>query len=113
MARRTIVQLEDDLSGGEAAETVSFALDGKTFEIDLNEGNAGALREALAPYIAAGRSLRGSRAGRSAARRPVSDGVSDVDPAAVRSWAQANGYSVSSRGRVSKELRDAYKAANP
>ena len=49
MSRRTIVQLEDDLSGGEAAESVTFSLDGRSFEIDLNEKNAAALRESLAP----------------------------------------------------------------
>ena len=63
MSRRTIVQLEDDLSGGAADESVTFALDGRSFEIDLNEKNAEALREALAPYIAAGRSFRGTRGG--------------------------------------------------
>lgn len=107
MSRRTIVQLEDDLTGGEAAESVSFALDGKSFEIDLNEKNAEQLRKALAPYIAAGRGQRGVRA--AAARRTSAD--DGVDPATVRAWAVENGYAVSTRGRVSRELRDAYAAA--
>jgi hypothetical protein len=111
MSRRTIVQLEDDLSGGEAAESVTFSLDGRSFEIDLNEKNATALREALAPYIAAGRSFRGTRA--TTSRRPSgSYAGSELDPAVVRSWAQENGYEVSTRGRVSRELREAYLAAN-
>jgi hypothetical protein len=111
MSRRTIVQLEDDLSGGEAAESVSFSLDGRSFEIDLNEKNAASLRESLAPYIAAGRSSRG---GKVAATRRPSGGYagSELDPAVVRSWAQENGYEVSTRGRVSRELREAYLAAN-
>ena len=107
MSRRTIVQLEDDLTGGEAAESVTFALDGKSFEIDLNEKNAEELRKALAPYIAAGRGQRGVRA--AARRNAVAD--DGVDPATVRAWAVANGYAVSTRGRVSRELRDAYAAA--
>jgi hypothetical protein len=107
MARRTIVQLEDDLTGGEAAETVTFGLDGKSFELDLNDSNAQELRKLFAPYIAAG---RGVRTIRGAARR--STGSSDeVDPATIRAWAVANGYAVSSRGRVSQELRAAYKAS--
>lgn len=61
MARRTIVQLEDDLSGGAAAESVAFALDGRSFEIDLSEKNAAALREVFAPYIGAGRRVRSTR----------------------------------------------------
>jgi hypothetical protein len=111
MSRRTIVQLEDDLSGGEAAESVTFSLDGRSFEIDLNEKNATSLRESLAPYIAAGRSLRGARP---AAPRRATGGYpgSELDPAVVRSWAQENGYEVSTRGRVSRELRESYLAAN-
>ena len=38
--------------------------------------------------------------------------VLDVDPATIRAWAQSNGYAVSTRGRVSRELREAYKSAN-
>lgn len=108
MSRRTIVQLEDDLTGGEAAESVTFALDGKSFEIDLNEKNAEQLRKALAPYIAAGRGQRGARAAATTRRTSSDDGA---DPATVRAWANANGYAVSTRGRVSRELRDAYAAA--
>ena len=107
MARRTIVHLEDDLSGGEAEESVSFALDGRSFEIDLSEKNAEQLRQILAPYISAGRPVRTSRG---AGRRSGSDG-DDLEPATVRAWANANGYAVSTRGRVSRELREAYRAA--
>jgi hypothetical protein len=104
MATRTIVQLEDDLSGGEADESLTFGIDGKHFEIDLSEANAERLRELLAPYIAAGRSVRVTRGGR--------PGAADIDPATVRAWAHDQGYAVSSRGRVSKELREAYANAH-
>ncbi len=107
MARRTIVHLEDDLSGGEAEESVSFALDGRSFEIDLSGKNAEQLRQIFAPYISAGRPIRGTRA---PGRRSGSDG-DDLPPATVRAWANANGYAVSTRGRVSRELREAYRAA--
>ncbi|MET9943255.1 histone-like nucleoid-structuring protein Lsr2, partial [Streptomyces halstedii] len=55
MAQRVVVTLSDDIDGGTAAETVTFALDGRTYEIDLNPANAKKLRKALAPYMAAGR----------------------------------------------------------
>jgi hypothetical protein len=109
MSRRTIVQLEDDLTGGEAAESVTFGLDGGSFEIDLNEENAEELRELLAPYIQAGRATLQPKG--SARRSAGSFGTGDADPATVRAWAQANGYAVSTRGRVSRELREAYRAA--
>jgi hypothetical protein len=107
MAKRTIVHLEDDLTGGDADESLSFGLDGKLFEIDLNADNARQLREALAPYIAAGRVSRGVRG----SGRGSGGSSGDVDPATIRAWAQANGYAVSTRGRVSRELRDAYAKA--
>jgi len=53
--RRETVILEDDLVGGEAAENVSFGLDGREYEIDLSGQHAAALREVLAANIAAGR----------------------------------------------------------
>ena len=85
-----------------------FALDGKSFVIDLSQNNAAALRKVLAPYITAGRRVRSVRAN----GHKVSYGGGEVDPATVRAWANANGYSVSTRGRVSRELREAYLAAH-
>jgi hypothetical protein len=37
VSSRTIVLLEDDVDGGEAAKTVEFALDGTSYAIDLSE----------------------------------------------------------------------------
>jgi nucleoid-associated protein Lsr2 len=36
VAREVTGTLIDDLDGGKAAETVTFGLDGRTYEIDLN-----------------------------------------------------------------------------
>ena len=49
MVQRTVVVFEDDLSGGEAVETVVFVLDGTSYEIDLNGDNAAQMRYNLAP----------------------------------------------------------------
>ncbi len=108
MARRTIVHLEDDLSGGAAEESVRFALDGRLFEIDLSEKNASHLRQIFAPYIRAGRPMRGAIARQ---RKSAAYDADGTDPATVRAWANENGYAVSTRGRVSRELREAYLAA--
>jgi hypothetical protein len=101
MASRTLVTLEDDLTGGTATETVSFGADGRVYEIDLNDKNAAKLRESLAPYIAAGR--RAGKTGKALTRTSVGP-----DPATVRAWAVANGYEVSTRGRVSAGLVEAF-----
>ena len=51
MAQKVQVLLVDDLDGGEASETVSFSLDGTTYEIDLSSDNAGKLRKDFQSYI--------------------------------------------------------------
>jgi hypothetical protein len=106
MARKVQVLLEDDIDGGEAAETVSFALDGKSYEIDLNEKNAKKLRDALAPWIGAAR-----RAGSASESRPRGPRRS-TDTADIRRWAAENGIPVSARGRISADLRARYEAAH-
>ncbi|MPZ61303.1 MAG: Lsr2 family protein [Propionibacteriales bacterium] len=108
MAQRVQVLLVDDIDGGEAEETVSFGLDGATYEVDLSAENAEQLREALAPYVESGRKVGGRRR-RRAAR---SAGGQAATTAEVREWAMENGWDISPRGRLSKEVRDAYAAAH-
>ena len=55
MAKKRLWILVDDFDGSPAAETVTFALDGTTYEVDLSEENAAELRDVLQPWIAAGR----------------------------------------------------------
>src|SRR6478736_1378211 len=68
VAQRVVVTLSDDIDGGEAAETVTFALDGKSYEIDLSEANASKLRDDLASWIGHARRA-GGRKSTSTARR--------------------------------------------
>jgi len=120
MARTTVIHLIDDLDGSEADRSVDLTYKDKTYTLDLNEKNAAELDEALAPYIAAAEKaggVRGSR-GRGAAgggsrsggaRAVKSD--SDVDPKAVRAWAEANGVAISGRGRIKADVLEQYRAA--
>jgi hypothetical protein len=108
MAQRVQVILEDDYDGTPADETVLFGLDGAEYEVDLSSGNAQGLRDALAPWVAVARKTGGRRKRVSGtAKSPAGSSTSDI-----RAWAQANGYEVSSRGRVSAEIREAYDKAN-
>ncbi|RBM22072.1 Lsr2 family protein [Streptomyces sp. PT12] len=113
MAQKVQVLLLDDLSGGEADETVTFALDGKTYEIDLNSENADKLRDALEPYVKAGRRAGGARAARGRARATTAGGGGggSQDTAKIRAWAKENGYEVNDRGRVPANIREAYEKA--
>ncbi len=109
MAQKVQVLLVDDLDGGEADETVTFALDGKTYEIDLTTANADKLRGLLEPYVKNGRRT-GGRSARGKAARPSSGATQDT--AKIRAWAKANGYEVNDRGRVPANIREAYEKAN-
>ncbi len=110
MAKRVQVTLVDDTDGTDADETVTFALDGVTYEIDLSGHNAEKLRNSFAPWIGFATRSGGRRsAGRSAApkssapRKNVSD---------VREWARQHGHQVSDRGRISSEVQAAYDEAH-
>lgn len=107
MARKTIVELIDDLNGEKADETVIFGLDGITYEIDLTEENATALREDLSTWVNSARRVAGRKA-----RGTGAASGSSSDTALIRDWARAQGYEVSSRGRIAQEIRDQYYAAH-
>jgi len=109
MAQKTVVTLIDDISGGEAGETLVFGLDGRSFEIDLNDANAKKLRKALEKYIAAGRKTGGRTSSRGRGAAATSSGT---DTAAIRAWAKENGHDVNDRGRVPANVREAYEKAN-
>jgi len=112
MARRIVHQLVDDLDGtvlevGDG-QTVLFSLDGTAYEIDLTDANAQALRDALAPFVSAARSISSPRSAPAGPRRR--SGQQDYGP--IREWAKQNGYTVSDRGRVPASVIDAYNAAH-
>jgi hypothetical protein len=126
MAQKVQVILVDDVDGGEADETVSFALDGVSYEIDVSESNAQALRDALAPWLGHARRVGGrsgggggrARSGGSGAAKASgrssggSNGTARADLSAIRQWARENGFQVSDRGRVSSEVMTAYENAH-
>jgi hypothetical protein len=97
MARKVEVSLVDDLDGSSATDTVKFGLDGLHYEVDLSTEHAEALREALRPYIKAGRRATP---------------FSAEDAAEIRSWAQKKGYDVSDRGRLNQDVIMAYHKAH-
>ncbi|MEV7420489.1 Lsr2 family protein [Streptomyces sp. NPDC089919] len=109
MAQKVQVLLVDDLDGGEADETVTFALDGKTYEIDLTTANADKLRGLLEPYTKSGRRTGGRAAAGRTKGRVAAVGGGSTDTAEIRAWAKANGFNVNDRGRVPAEIREAYE----
>lgn len=113
VAQKVMVQLVDDLDGTQADDisTVTFGLDGVSYEIDLTEANAGKLRDQLAEYIAHARRT-GGRLKRGAASKPGYGATAGHEQAqAIREWARRNGHEVSSRGRIPTSLVEAFEAA--
>jgi hypothetical protein len=122
MAQKVVVSLVDDLDSSEADETVEFGLDGATYEIDLSDANAAALRDRLADYVAHARRSGGRRrssspaASSSGSRRGGGSGgraaVDREQNQAIREWARKQGMTVSERGRIPSEVSEAYHKAH-
>jgi hypothetical protein len=116
LARKVQVILSDDLDENlPADETVSFSLDGTSYEIDLAEKNAKELRDVFSRYVSAARKVgRGSRSsGGGGGRGRGTGGRMDREQAgAIRDWARKNGHAVSDRGRIPASVVDAYEAAH-
>jgi hypothetical protein len=108
MAQKVHIVLEDDLDGSDATQTVSFALDGTSYEIDLNDKNAAGLRDAMATYVGHARKVTGSRRG----RRSSASSASGHSAKEIREWARSNGHKVPERGRIPSEVREAFDAAH-
>jgi hypothetical protein len=112
MAQKVTVSLVDDLDGSEAGETVEFGLDGAFYEIDLSEDNAERLRDALAEYVgharrSGGRKRTGGRVA-VAGRVPRTASADREQNQAMREWARKQGMNISDRGRIPKEVAEAY-----
>jgi hypothetical protein len=113
MAQKVTVLLVDDIDGGSADETVSFSLDGVSYEIDLSTKNAKAFREGLAQYVGQARRVGGrASGGRGAARGARRGRGGDNRTAEIREWARKNGHKVNERGRIPAAVVEAYDKAH-
>ena len=106
MAQKITVELQDDLDGGPADETVRVGVDGAEYEIDLSKKNAAAFRRKLAPFTGHAR-----KAGRGQRRRPARTAASRDRSGSIRAWAKQAGVAVSARGRVPASVVELYEAA--
>ncbi|MFG1870073.1 histone-like nucleoid-structuring protein Lsr2 [Micromonospora arborensis] len=112
MAKQIIHKLVDDLDGGDADETVKFALDGVQYEIDLSSANAAKLRDAFSSYVGAGTKVgRGGVVIGGRAARGRGGATADREQnKAIREWAKKAGKDISDRGRIPQEIVDEYHA---
>lgn len=120
MAQRVQVLLTCDLHGDDTTgdTTLDFALDGTSYEIDLCNAHAQALRDSFAEYVGAARRAGSGGAGRSGGGRRSGRARSAGGPggrrrtAEIREWARSNGLTVSERGRIPATVMEKYEAAN-
>jgi hypothetical protein len=109
VAQRMLVIFEDDLDGSEAEGTVTFALNGIGYELDLSKKNRDKLLKAFEPYVSGGRKVSARTSPRSAR-----GGASPKkhDQSAVREWARGEGMKISGRGRIPADVLAKYEAAH-
>lgn len=117
MAQKTVVQLIDDVDGtsDDTIETVTFALDGVTYEIDLGHNNATRLRNTMATYVKAA-TRTGGRLKRGLSTPADNQTTQAIENSreqarAIREWARGNGHNVSDRGRIPATVVKAYQAS--
>ena len=125
MAQKVTVDLVDDIDGGQADETVEFALDGVSYQIDLSSDNAAQLRDALSNFVAHARRSGGrkkkpgprrtaagaGRAGGKGTTKSSTRGDREQNQA-IRDWARKRGLEVSDRGRIPADIVDQYHKAS-
>jgi hypothetical protein len=102
-------QFVSDLSGQtEDVSTVSFALNGTGYEIDLTGDESDTLFALLHPYVVNGR--RASVDLSTPKRTRSGNGrVKNSETAKIRAWAQEQGIPVAAKGRIKPDVVTAYQ----
>lgn len=103
MARELRAALVDDVDGSPATQTIEFTVAGRSWALDLNDAHA---REFMTDVM---------RWTRHARRTDIALGDNRVaarrDPAqtrAIRAWATANGLECPPRGKIPKDVEQAF-----
>jgi hypothetical protein len=113
MALQTVIT--SDLSGTGEAETVTFGLDGLSYEIDLTEKERADFEKAIKKYLEAARTVGRATAAAKAkpkAAKATKAARSGPAPAEIRSWAQEHGFEVPARGRIPETVVQSYSDAH-
>jgi len=103
--QRVDVRLEDDLTGGPADETVEFGIDGRSYEIDLNARHAADFRQQVARFLEHASLVRPVHR-----RAPVRTVANRALSRKIRAWAEEQGFDVSERGRLPREVIQQYQS---
>jgi len=115
VARKVVVELVDDIDGtvfGENGESISYAVDGVEYVIDLKNEHAKELRETFEYYIAHSTRVGGRKHRADRHVNPVVAKRPRGETKKIRDWAIEQGYELSSRGRIPAEIAQAFHDAH-
>ncbi len=114
MAKVEKVEFVDDFDGKSVEpddrHEVSLTFMGESYRLDLRTKNLEKLEASLTPWINSGTRTGGRRRGvkpRGAVKKTAlstSSGATGSQTKAIREWAQANGYEVSTKGRIPQDV---------
>ncbi|WP_205327041.1 Lsr2 family protein [Glycomyces sp. YM15] len=115
MAKKIETYLIDDIDGTPADGTVQFGIDGELYSIDLSSKHSLELYKSIEKFRD-----NGTRLGRIHLKSRTSDtsvkrvpvGVNRDRNAAIRAWAEQQGITVSTRGRIQEAVVAKYDAAH-
>ena len=113
MAQKTVVTVVCDLPHDgevEGTETVSFAFDGTSYEIDVCATHAKDLREKFGKYVERARRVAGGGGG--GRRRRSRSGPGRERSSEIRAWAKQHGHKVSERGRIPAAIIAEYESSH-
>jgi hypothetical protein len=100
----------DTTEGPVVVEDLELDLGGARVRLDLCLEHLEPLTKAVTPYLDAGEPITRTKVVRGAARaRRSVRGREEL--ATIRAWAREHGFDVKDRGRVPREVLDAYEAA--
>jgi hypothetical protein len=118
VARKIVVQVSCDRCGSDvdSENSVELSYGGVDFRTDLCRVHAAELSAALEPFLSVAERVDARRlravggTGRPADGRPVRRPTrrDPIQVAAIRNWARDNGYDISDRGRIPREVEEAY-----
>lgn len=116
MAERIVEQLIDDIDGSDisdgSGEEVFFSFRDAYYRIDLSARNVAKLEKLLRPYIDVATKLPTSTPGRRPKLSTIVRNSTYEHSQTIRLWARKNGYNIASRGRIGREIVEAYEVAH-
>lgn len=115
MARKQYITMVDDLTGNELGEgehqTITYSVDGTTYEVDLSHENARIMRDELGKYLAVSRTVNLGHTRRTSKPRAEVDRDRSKQ---IRAWAIHKGLmSDTARGRIKGDIVKMWEDRSP